>query len=313
MPARAVVLSFALALLNGAFALGQEEASGLLPTDLLGACAPAAPPSSAPAAGAKEPDLVTGKPDGSDVVLLGSGAVDDLPRQGSPLVLTVRHVRLTPGAVTEQLLAAGPLLYHVVSGAVRFSVNGEPSEHAAGGSPFVQTGQFYRYQNPAAEPLVLLRLALVPSDRESEVGYSGGQADVNLMESAAPEGSLDSRVYVSGQVGTLPTTGLSLFFACASWTDVQADAGHYRSPGPVAVSVLHGRLRVDELAELREGSCRLFPAFETHSVQAAEPATVVLVAGALPEGRPLWLSASSATPSPAVPDAGVPRAQCEGE
>jgi quercetin dioxygenase-like cupin family protein len=313
MPARVVALSFALALLNGAFALGQEEAGGLLPTDLLGACSPATPESSAPAAGAEEPDLVTGKPDGSEVVLLGSGAVDDLPRQGSPLVLTVRQVRLVPGAATEQRLAAGPLLYHVVSGAVRFSVNGEPIDHAAGGSPFVQTGQFYRYLNPGAEPLVLLRLALVPSDRESNVGYTGGLADVNLMESAAPEGSLDSRVFVSGQVSTLPTTGLSLFFACASWTDIQADAGYYRPPGPVAISVLHGRLRVDDLAELREGGCRLFLAFETHSVQAADPAPVILLAGALPEGRPLWTTAPSATPSPAGPDAGLLRAQCEGE
>jgi quercetin dioxygenase-like cupin family protein len=265
------------------------------------ACAPAGEETATPEALA-DSTLPAGMPSGLIFSVLADRPADEWPEFAGSLVLTVRHLTLDPGAVTDIRRTQGPLLFYVESGEVGISVNGQLEPHGTGASRLVETGQNYLLRNESAEPASLLRLALVPPEEETTVGR-GDIAQVidgsnEIIANAEP---IASRLLLSADVAAFDAP-MRLFLACLAWSDPTADPGEGSRPGPVGFLVLDGQLLIGESGALEAGSCTLFPPDAPRRLRAGDPAPSVLVFGAVPEGASFWTPAGEASEPEAAPE-----------
>jgi quercetin dioxygenase-like cupin family protein len=253
---------------------------------------------------------------GLALTVLADQQTEQWPAFSDSLVLTIRHLHLIPGAVTEIRRTRGPLLFYVESGTVGLSINGRMEARASGVATLVQTGQHYLLRNEASEPATILRLALVPPDEETTVGRGEiAQVIDTGNEIAANPGTIESQLLMRAGIPSVvgPT---HLFLACLSWLDPRADPGETSHPGPVGYLVLDGQLLVGDAGTLQAGDCTLFPPHSPRRLRAGEPPPTLLMFGAVPIDRPLWIPANATSNSgsagePSEFECGEPTAPAE--
>lgn len=243
--------------------------------------------------------LTTGLPAGLALTTLASQLADELPTEPARLQLT--RLSFEPGAGTAATRqAAGPILFYVVEGSVTIYLGGDPSTLAPGSSALVPLDDLYALVNAGEQPATLLRLAIAPRD-EPDVPVAIVITPPPLLQTPVagpPTGTLLFRA----EITSFPATPLRLFLACLDWTAPGIDSGEFRHPGPVGLRMLSGSVTVDATREIPETGCTLLEANPTHRLQGGDPAPLVLVFGAIPDGQDLWLppdasaSASSSTP-----------------
>ena len=236
----------------------------------------------------------SGLPPGLSLLVLSDQSPLSWPRYARGLVMTVRHLTLDPGVASEVRTTPGPLLFYVAGGTVSLSINSRMQAYEAGSAVLVELGQRYLLRNDLDAPVRLVRVQLTPPATETTVSV-GEPAEVHGVEREASLGPpfLANRLLVSAEAPAMQE-GTHLVLACLRWVDAAAEARDVAHPGPVALFVLEGQLRVGETGTREAGDCVVFQSQVVHDLRAGDPAPVVLLVGALPAGAELWNPASAA-------------------
>jgi hypothetical protein len=228
-----------------------------------------------------------GPPSGLTFAVLADQSIEQWPLRASGLILTLRHLTLDSGVVSESRRAAGPLVFYVEMGTVGISINSQMEYFEAGASVLVQDSQRYVLRNASSAAASVLRVEVVPPGEETEVAF-GDPVEVREDQAAAPGPPfIASRLLLTGEIPAIEGK-THLILGCLSWTDPAADPGEIAHSGPVGYLVLRGQMLVGETGIRVAGECVVFQAEEAHRLRAGEPPPVVLVVAAMPDEAQLW-------------------------